>query len=653
MKIALAQMKVVPGRPDINVERMKELIEKARQEGAELVAFPEMCVGGYLVGDRWLDDNWCRELMHWNDEICAASEAIAVAYGNVFLDDTLNDRVKGYHPNRDGRTRRYNAIYVMQDGKPAQRSVENSLLPPGVQPKVLLPNYRFFDDQRYFFSLEYWAIDAGIPLDDLCKPFVIYSDSHFKEMTVGFELCEDLWCNDYRSFGEAINPTRYLIEEGAEVIINLSASPWTFGKNGARDRRVQFMRDEIGEKSVPFLYVNCTGSQNNGKNFITFDGGSTVYNRCGEPVIFAQKAYEEELILTSAEARSMDGSSRIEKSRIAQKYDAVIAGLKHIKDMTAMKDDPRFILGLSGGIDSAVVAALCTAAVGAENVLAVNMPTRYNSDRTRDAAAHIAEALRIHYDILPIEELVTVNDELLESIDLDGSGKKLSLLNEENIQAKIRGTSILSNLAAKYNALMTNNGNKLEIALGYATLYGDINGAVAPLGDLTKSEVYEMARFLNEEIFKKEVIPQSLIPNELFQFNDDQIVPSAELKDDQVDPIKFGYHCALIEAMTDYRKKTIEDVLQWYLDKSLEENLNISRELIERWDIHKPEVFFEDILWFDRQIRNSVFKRIQAPPIIITSKSAYGYDIRETMLPYTLSVKAEKLLTEVMKMSSY
>jgi NAD+ synthase (glutamine-hydrolysing) len=193
MKFALAQMKVISGRPDLNVQRMKEYIEEARQQGAELVVFPEMCVGGYLVGDRWLDDNWCRELMHWNNEILKASDAIAVAYGNVFLDDQIEDRVKGYHPNRDGRVRRYNAIYVVQDGKPAKRVVENSLLPPGVQPKVLLPNYRFFDDQRYFFSMEYWSIDAGIPLDELCKPFVISSDSHFKEMIVGFEICEDLW----------------------------------------------------------------------------------------------------------------------------------------------------------------------------------------------------------------------------------------------------------------------------------------------------------------------------------------------------------------------------------------------------------------------------------------------------------------------------
>lgn len=173
MKIALAQIKVVPGRPDLNVKKMKQYIEQARDDGAGLVAFPEMCVGGYLVGDQWLDDYWCRELMHWNSEILNASEDIAVAYGNIFLEEASKQRAGEFHPNRDGRIRRYNAAYVIENKKPAQRVAENFILPPGVQPKVLLPNYRFFDDQRYFFSLEYLAMDAGVNLSELCVPFVI------------------------------------------------------------------------------------------------------------------------------------------------------------------------------------------------------------------------------------------------------------------------------------------------------------------------------------------------------------------------------------------------------------------------------------------------------------------------------------------------
>ncbi len=649
MRLALAQMDVVPGRPKKTLETMLSMIEEAKAKEADLVAFPEQ-VFGYLLGDLWNHDGFCSGLMRYNEDLAKASHGIAIAYGNIFLDKNLNTRVEdaGFHPNEDGRIRRYNAVYVIQNGKPVPRVKETNLLPPGVQPKTLLPNYRMFDDKRYFHSTIQIAQDFGANLKELLQPFLITTRDG-KQVPIGFEICEDLWCEDYRTSGQALNPTKMLIENGAQYIVNISASPWTFGKHGARDRRVQFLKQESEDRFVPFLYVNCTGAQNNGKNLVTFDGGSTGYNREGLPVVLGNTSYRQEVMMVNTPDLEQQARTRSEPPKIAQKNEAIVRGIQYMKDLLGRENHPRYVIGLSGGIDSAVVAALIAQAVGSQRVLGVNMPTRYNSTKTRDAAAHVARKLGIAYEIIPIEDLVAVNERILAQVNADGSGRPLSSLLRENIPAKIRGTSILSNLAQKYGAIFTNNGNKLEVALGYATLYGDVGGALAPIADLTKTEVVEMARYLNKKIFRDEIIPESVIPDELWRFRDDQIQPSAELKEKQVDPMKFGYHCALLEAMTDYKKKSTVDIMRFYLEGTIEKNLGISTALLQRWNIMDPQEFVQDLEWFDRCIRLNVFKRVQSPPIIITSKSAYGYDIRESILPYETSREHDELKAKILQ----
>jgi NAD+ synthase (glutamine-hydrolysing) len=654
MKIALAQMEVLPGQPGKNVDSMLRLIEEARAQDVDLIVFPEMCVGGYLLGDEWRNENFCKDLMEYNEILRKASNGIAIAYGNIFLDSEINKRVGDTkkHPNKDGTTRKYNAVYVFQDGKPVSRANDSSrILPEGVQPKTLLPNYRIFDDERYFFSLQDISKDFSIKLEKLAQPFMIRIDG--SEVPVGFELCEDLWCEDYRMGGESVNTTKILINNGARYILNSSSSPWTFGKNSARDRRVRFLKQDSGESFVPFLYVNCTGAQNNGKNIVTFDGGSTAYNNDGLPVAFAKKVYQEELIIIDTDILNGESSARTEDSKIAQKYDAIITGIRHMKNIYGVSEDPKFIVGLSGGVDSALVAALLVKAVGPEKVMTVNMPSAYNSEKTKNSAKKVAESLGIRYAVQSIQEMAELNIKVLNDMDVDGTGKKLSSLNEENVQAKIRGTSILSNAASKYNATFTNNGNKLETALGYATLYGDVGGALAVIGDLTKAEVFEMARYVNNVVYRKEVIPESVFPDELFRFGKDKIIPSAELKNDQIDPMKFGYHDKLLEVMTDFRKKSGEDVMRWYLEGTMEKNLGVSTELIQRWGIDDPKTFLDDIEWFERSVRRNIFKRVQSPPIIITSKSAYGYDIRESMFPFITSMEHERLRLEILTMDKY
>jgi len=653
LKIALGQMEVIPNRPRKNVDTMLHMMDHAREMGVHLIAFPEMCVGGYLLSDKWLTDDFCLDLMAYHETLLEASNGLALAFGNVHLDKEVNERTgsDSFHPNEDGRTRKYNAVYVIQDGQYAPRTKENHILPPGVQPKVLLPNYRVFDDERYFLSAKDIAADFDLSLEDLLQPFRIRVGE--EERLIGFELCEDLWCNDYRRALAALNPTKILIQNEAECVVNISASPWTYGKNRARDRRVLFIREDCGEHSAPFFYVNCVGVQNNGKNILTYDGGSTAYNKEGRPFRLSEKAYQQELI--AVQEREWDGTSlaRKEQSKIAQKHQALLEAIRHFRETMGAEEHPRFLLGLSGGVDSSVAAALLVEAVGPEKVYGVNMPTRFNRDATKKAARHAAKALGIHYAVIPIQPLVEANAERLEAVDLEGTGHSLSALNLENIQAKIRGTAILSNLAAKLGGIFVNTGNKLEIALGYTTLYGDTGGAFSVLGDLTKVEVFALARHLNENVWGREVIPWELLPDDLCRFPEEGIPPSAELRETQVDPMKFGYHDALLDAFTDYRKKTPEDILRWYVEGRLAEELEMDPRLLTRWGLEDPIVFVQDLEWFCRLIDTNVFKRIQSPPIIVTSKSAFGFDIRESLLPHRMSEAYRNLKNRLLKSDSF
>lgn len=642
MRVALAQMDVLPGLPERNLGTMLEMIEQAKRDGADLIAFPEMSVGGYLLGDVWTQEAFVDDLMEYNEILRKASHGIAIAYGNVHAQEGL--------VNKDGRRRKLNAVHVFQDGKTAQRLRCVPGLPEGIQPKTLLPTYRMFDDERYFFSLQDIAKDEGYALKDLLQPFLIDMDG--KRRAVGFELCEDLWCADYRKDNKPIDPTAMLIENGAELVINLSASPWTYGKNAARDRRVQEIRERTGGTFVPFLYVNCVGVQNNGKNFVTFDGGTTAYNVDAQPVAIVEEPYAQKILTIDDIILAGSPIDRPSRTKMEEKHAAIVRGIQHVKDIRGSPHQPRYVIGLSGGIDSAVVAVLLVDAVGNDKVFAINMPTKYNSAKTKDAAAQIAKNLGIGYAAVPVGELADANAALLNAADIDGTARRLSILNEENVQAKVRGAAVLSNIAAKYGALFTNNGNKLETALGYATLYGDVAGALAPIADLTKAEVFDMARYLND-CAGRMIIPGSLIPDELYRFADDQIQPTAELKEDQVDPMKFGYHCALIEAMTNYRKAAKTDIMEWYIAGTMEEHLGVSTALLDRWGLDDPKTFLDDLDWFDGLRQASVFKRVQSPPIIITSKSAYGYDLRESQLPTTPTRREQRLRAQVAKMDCY
>lgn len=642
MKIVLAQINVIPGDIKSNINNMLVAIEEAKAKEADIIAFPEMCVGGYMLGDYYRDKETINDICASHEIIREASNDITIIFGSVLIDDEKENK------NNDGRFRLLNAIHIFRDKKSDFRSLSNLLI------KTNLPNYRVFDDKRYFFSTIDFANAIGTNrIMDFFHPVSLKEkqpDGSFKEIPVGIELCEDLWCADYEFALQSLNPTYYFMKNGAEIIINLSASPWTYGKNEARDRRVKEVRQDCLKRDghvcefPPFFYVNCVGVQNNGKNIITFDGGSTVYNKDGNSIAIAnQEGFPENLFCDTRNIQNATPRRQIPK--IEQKFSAITHGLRGFKTINGLKEYPTVVIGISGGIDSAVVAVLCACAFGKDKVIGVNMPSKYNSEKTKNAAKALANNLHIKYIVIPIENINNATTKTLKD-----SGYNIAPLAEENIQAKIRATSILSNLtqciseSTNTPVIFTNNGNKVEIALGYATLYGDWGGAISPIGDLTKQEVYEMARYFGK------MIPEEMIPDENFKFTEQQIVPSAELKDNQFDPILIGYHCAIINAWMNYTKKSPSDFLRWWLDGTLAENLGINNSLIIRYKMDIAENFVADLKWVFTKFKKAAYKRVQSPPIIITSKTAFGYDWREPILPpFEFSEEANNLIKQVLE----
>ena len=608
--IALVQMEVRPGRPDLNAVRMKEFIVQARRVEAEVVVFSELCLSGYIIGDLWEIDALVEDFAAYSDEIREASEGLTVIFGNVAVDRK--------QIGEDGRLRKYNAVYVCSDGRYVERPEVPAGLPPGVHPKTLQPNYRFFDDDRHFYSLRQLAAAQGCSLYDWIVPFAVEL-SNGQSFRFGVQLCEDIWCQDYCYQGEILDTLKVYHQRGARAVFNLSSSPWTWQKN---DKRNRVVRDILQRSPLPFFYVNQVGAQNNGKNVIVFDGDTTIYAADGE-IITRARPWREQILLTSEvnEIAPIQGETEAV-------YDAILTGIRHLDHIRGNQN--RFLIGASGGIDSSVVACLLAQTVGAERVFAVNMPTHFNSEITQDNARRVCAELGIDYLSCPIQDLYENLAQKIETAEFPQASGNYTRLVDENIQARIRGADILAGLAAKCGLIFSNNGNKTEVALGYATLYGDVNGAVAPIADLYKVQVIELARYLNEQIFGREVIPNNLISG--------ATVPSAELSAEQDvtrglgDPIKYGYHDALLRQMIEYRRHPA-DFIQWFIDGVFLERLGWSDE--ERFRDYFPNVqrWIEDLEWVDRQVRINYFKRIQAPPIIVLSKRAFGFDLRESQLP--------------------
>ncbi|MCR5175830.1 MAG: NAD(+) synthase [Anaerovibrio sp.] len=608
LKIAMAQIRVIPGHPDENTRKMLSFIKEAKENGADIIIFPEMSIPGYLLGDTWEQRAFIRDCEECGKDIIAASQGIVIIFGNVAVDWN--------NINNDGRPRKFNALFTASNGK---------LLKPDTMPypfviKTLMPNYREFDDTRHFFSLKKLAEEKNRDVRDLISP--VHVDINGKTYSIGGFLCEDGWSDNYH-----FSPVDVLAEKGIDFLVNISSSPYTIGKN---TKRHKIFGNTAKATGAPLFYVNNIGIQNNGKTVYTFDGASTVYSTKGYPVDCIDK-YTENLHYIDFETISQLPEYKPNpKKEIGNIFDSLAYGIKAFLADIGMK---KVVIGISGGIDSAVAAALYSHIAGPDNVLLVNMPSKYNSATTRGLAEKLAENLGCNYVVLPIQESVEHTISQLENTPIHALQNntdfklKVSSFVAENIQARDRSARILAGAAAAFGGGFTCNANKAETSVGYSTLYGDQSGFLCALADLWKFQVYALAGYLNDEIYGREVIPQETI----------DIVPSAELSTAQNvdegkgDPLKYPYHDYLFRSFIErWEKATPADILRWYKDGMLEDKIGCEKGLIKKY-FSTTEEFIEDLEYWWRQFNGmAIAKRIQAPPIMAVSRRAFGFDHRES-----------------------
>ena len=372
------------------------------------------------------------------------------------------------------------------------------------------------------------------------------------------------------------------------------------------DRR--FFDEEINR---PVIHVGCVGIQNTGKTVYTFDGGSAVFNSRGEVVQVAEPFKESLNFIDTEEIDKMPALELPKISEAEKIYRAISFGVKNFLEQIGMK---KVVVGVSGGIDSAVAAALYTQVLGAQNVYLVNMPSKFNSSTTKNLSEQLAKNLGCKYFVVPIQESVDWTVKQLEE-----RGIEVSSFVKENIQARDRSARILAAIAAAVGGGFTCNANKAESTVGYATLYGDEAGFLSALADLWKYQVYDLARYMNEKIFGREVIPQGII----------DIVPSAELSTAQNvdegkgDPLRYDYHDYLFRAFVE-KNLSPEEILNWYACGELEKNIGCAEGLVKKY-FPTAEEFIADLeRWWKAFKGMGVAKRIQSPPILAVTDSPYG-----------------------------
>ncbi len=595
---------------------MKDFIAKAKAARCDIVVFPELAIPGYFIGDIWDQPDYIDECVRFGEEIRDLSQGMAIIFGNVAKE---TDRV-----NLDGRTRKYNAMFIAYNGQ---------WLSPARSPypfyiKTLLPNYREFSDIRYFTSLIEVAQERHAFPEDFLSPVQISFDDG-RKFRIGPLICEDSWDENY-----PFKPMHYLGKMyDIDLFVNISNSPFTLGKT---QRRHRLFGQAIDKIHCPAVYVNCTGIQNNGKNIYTFDGASSTYQKDGSHHS-ACKPFTEELLLVDFDETTQTFTSpsqvQPEKSQIEDIYDSLHYGLKHFMDAIGVH---KVVIGVSGGIDSAVNAALYATVLPPEDILLVNMPSCYNSDTTKSLAKELADNIGCLYTVIPVQDsLELTRKQFRETVLHQGEKEKGSLaltsFIEENIQARDRSSRILAAAAASFGGVFTCNANKAETSVGYATLYGDSAGYLAATADLWKHQVYELAHYLNDEVFGRHVVPQGSI----------DIVPSAELSNKQDitkgqgDPLIYPYHDYLFAAFVErWQRATPESILTWYLDGTLEKNIGCTVDVHQLFPTAKE--FIDDLeRWWRLLSGFAVAKRIQSPPILSISRRPFGNDLREAQLtPY-------------------
>ncbi|PYS89947.1 MAG: NAD+ synthase [Acidobacteria bacterium] len=535
MRVTIGQINTTNGDYAGNVERVLRAIERARQDKSDLVVLPEVALQGYMSFDWFLDRDVIAHVTEPLQQIVEASAGLTVVVGTV-------------RPNDSGQGRKlFNSAAVIRDGK---------LL--GFADKTLLPEYDVFDDPRYF---------------EPAKERHLFEISNER---IGVAVCEDFW-NDKTFWRERLyanDPADELIQLGAQVLISINASPFNKGKMGQRCQMVSHRSKLSG---LPIVFVNLVGA-NDG---VIFDGASIVTDCRGE-VILQAPPFEEfygsvDLDCGVRDERCLPGDD------IETIHDALVLG---IRDYARKNRFERAVLGLSGGIDSAVVAALACEAIGAQNVLSVMMPSPFSSRGSVEDSIALGVNLGMPTIERPISDAYEV---LIKELGLVKPQTASEELARQNIQSRLRG-NILMSISNAEGRLLLSTGNKSELALGYCTLYGDTNGGLAVIGDVLKTEVYSLARYINRA---REIIPSAIIDKrpsaELApgQFDDQSLPPY-----DQLDPIIKLYF---------EQKATPEEIIQAGHDAAL------VYDVLNRAEAPANE-----------------FKRRQLPPTLIISRNAIG-----------------------------
>ena len=469
MKVTIGQINTTNGDLEGNVAKILRAIEQAKTDGAELIVFPEVATHGYTSFDWFLDKDIIEAVENPLEKIIPATANITAIVGTVRRTEDANGK------------RLFNSAAVIHDGK---------LL--GFADKTLLPEYDVFDDPRYFEPA------------DARRMFEIDGRK------IGVVVCEDFW-NDKTFWKERlydVDPADELIMRGADLIVAINASPFNKGKIKLR---CEMIAHRAKAQSEPIIFVNLVG----GNDGIIFDGASLIADEEGD-IILQAKAFEEFVETVEPDVRKPDARG-ITGNEIETIRQALVLG---IKDYAAKNRFTKAVIGLSGGVDSALVATLACEALGAENVLSVMMPSPFSSEGSITHSEKLAAALGMPTRLEPISGAF---ETLLSQMNLVKPSHGGENLAAENMQSRIRGV-ILMTISNAEGRLVLATGNKSELAVGYCTLYGDTNGGLAVLGDVLKTEVYQICRHINETA-NREIIPNEIIDKK----------PSAELAPDQFD----------------------------------------------------------------------------------------------------------------------
>lgn len=531
MKIALAQLNYRIGDFELNTSKMYEAITEAKSQGADLVVFSELSVSGYPPGDL-LDYEWfvekCEQSM---DAIAQSCQGIAAIVGGVMR-------------NRDKGRGLFNVSCFLQNGR-----IEH------IVRKTLLPTYDVFSESRYFEPA------------DACQIF------EFKGVKIGIAICEDIW-DVYNEFLYEKSPLQYLKNEGAQLIIHPSASPFNVGKIRMRDK---VFAGNIERFGLPIVYVNQVGAHAD----LIFDGDSQVINAEGKTVK-QLPLFEEKVEYITFGKNDFLGipvhSSEPEETALMQ--DAIVYGIKDYCRKTGFK---KVILGSSGGIDSALVQALACKALGSENVLALLMPSPFSSEGSVNDAKQLSINLANDFRVVPINDIFSTYLNTLEP-----TFEKLPQnITEENLQTRIRANLLMA-MSNNMGYLLLNTSNKSEMSVGYSTLYGDMCGGLSPIGDVWKTKVYALAKYMNR---KNEIIPNAILTK----------APSAELRPGQKDT----------DSLPEYA--ILDEILHWYVEERR------SREEIKAQGYDSAMV--DKII---NMVNKAEYKRFQSPPVLRITSKAFG-----------------------------